>query len=90
SLEGWDDQKLGGYIPAGLKFAGWAQAGGLQGAASLSAPGMLWISASSRSLDTQKISDIYRFEGVDSQLRLDGSKGRPSDSEIAAWLLNGE
>lgn len=90
SLEGWDDQKLGGYIPAGLKFAGWAQAGGLQGAASLAAPGPLWISAPSRSLDTQKISDIYRFEGVDSQLRLDGSKGRPTDAEIASWLLNGE
>ena len=90
ALEGWDDQKQGGYIPAGLKFAGWAQAGGLQGAASLAAPGPLWISAPSRSLDTKKIEDVYRFEGVESQLRLDGSKGRPSDAEIARWLLTGE
>jgi hypothetical protein len=62
----------------------------LQGAASLAAPGPLWISAPSRSLDTKKIEDVYRFEGVESQLRLDGSKGRPSDAEIARWLLTGE
>ena len=90
AIDGWDDQKEGAYVPSRLKFSGWAQAGGLQGAASLCAPNPVWISAPSRSLDRQKLETVFRFEGAESQLKQDPINSMPDAKAIANWLTTGE
>ena len=90
SIDGWDDQQENGKYPSRLKFSGWAQAGGLQGAASLCAPNPVWISAPSRSFDAQKLESIFRFEGAESQLKQDSNKAKPDAQTIAKWLISGE
>ena len=90
AIDGWDDQKEGGSFPARLAFAGWGQAGGLQGAASLCSPSPIWISSPSRSFDRQKLESVFRFEGAESQLKQDQENKKPTTAAIAKWLLTGE
>lgn len=90
AVDGWDDQKEGGSFPTRLAFAGWGQAGGLQGAASLCSPSPIWISSPSRSFDRQKLESVFRFEGAESQLKQDQDNKKPATAAIAKWLLTGE
>lgn len=76
--------------PAELKFVGWDQAGGLQGAAALSAPYSLWISGSNDQLNSKQLERVYHLEGVSSQLKLSSDGKLPQPQAVAQWLINGE
>lgn len=80
-----------GETPHQLKFVGWNQAGGLQGAAALSATGPLWITSfTPAELNRSQIERIYQLEGTSSQLKLTDATSKPTDAELVKWLISGE
>ncbi|MFM1802662.1 MAG: hypothetical protein RJA81_2014, partial [Planctomycetota bacterium] len=72
------------------KFTGWEQAGGLQGAASLTSPFPLWIDHNQASMNLSQLKRKYQLEGVESQLKTSTLTDSSNFNQQVRWLLTGE
>lgn len=72
------------------KWTGWEQAGGLQGAASLTSPFPLWIDHTQASINISQLNRKYQMEGVESQLKTNTHSDSSNFNQQVRWLLTGE